>query len=479
MCLLKTSRLKCIGKISRLNPFEIVIKSLYNLKNWKFWLSFHALLGLSTYFTHWVLVGWLYLFILFTLYEILRNRIDNYLILAASLAYVVGIELLCRIAETSPYIPYEFGKYYFLLILLVYILVVPLKGVSPGFFIVVLSLPSLLLIPRDEFRVYFVNSFSGIFLTGLIGYVFYKLRINKTDLNRIITVMLYGLIAITVAVIIRTPDLEEVDFSLSANFDTSGNFGSNQVSTVMGMATMLIGLVLLVNLNVFQFKGLQLSFFFLFVVRGLLTFSRGGILGGVLSLFFAYIVPGGKYKGRIKLSLTIFLLVVCAIGSSFYFVNQITDEALLERFRGETDATMRGLRERTLGTITSGRSALVLAEWQIFLENPILGVGPGAGYEARREKVGKRIASHTEVTRLLAEHGLFGLTIAVIFLFFPLIKIFRTPIGFDRIISTAFFSFAILTAFHAAMRTTVTPFLWGLACATFSEFSEKEVKKTK
>jgi O-antigen ligase len=114
------------------------------------------------------------------------------------------------------------------------------------------------------------------------------------------------------------------------------------------------------------------------------------------------------------------------------------------------------------------------AEWQIFLKNPILGVGPGAGYEARKEIVGFRIASHTEVTRLLAEHGLFGLVIAIIFLIFPLIKILRSPVGFDRIISTAFFSFAILTSFHAAMRTTVTPFLWGLACANFSEFSEKK-----
>jgi hypothetical protein len=451
-----------------------VLQKLCDLKSWKFWLAFHVLLGLSTYFTHWILVGWLYLFILFTLYEILRNRIDNYLILAVSLAYVLGIELLCRIAETTPYIPYEFAKYYFLLTLTVYIIIVPLKGVSPGFFIVALSLPSLLLIPRDEFRVYFVNSFSGIFLTGLIGYVFYKVRIDKANLNRIIMIMLYGLIAITVAVIIRTPDLEEVDFSLAANFETSGNFGSNQVSTVMGMATMLIGLVLLVNLNVFQYKSLQLSLFFLFAVRGLLTFSRGGILAGVLSLFFSYIVPSGKYKGRLKFSFATFLLVVCSIGIAFYFVNRITDEALLDRFKGETDATKRGLRESTLETLTSRRSTLMWAEWQIFLKNPILGVGPGAGYEARKEIVGFRIASHTEVTRLLAEHGLFGLVIAIIFLIFPLRKILRSPVGFDRIISTAFFSFAILTSFHAAMRTTVTPFLWGLACANFSEFSEKK-----
>lgn len=456
-----------------------MLQQLFSLTKWKFWIGFHVLLGFSTYFTHWVIVGWLYVFIGSALYEIFRNRSENYVVLAGSLAYVVGVELLCRIAVTTPYIPYEFAKYFFLISLIIYTVLVPPKKYSPGLLIVLLSLPALLLIPRDEFRVYFVNSFSGIFLTGFIGSIYYGKRIELRHLKVIIAVMLYGLIAIAFAVIIRTPDLEEVDFTLAANFKTSGNFGSNQVSTVMGLATMLMGLMLLVNLTVFQFKGLQIGLFFLFAVRGLLTFSRGGILGGVLSLIFAYFVPSGSFRKKLKFGFWTFTLVIILIGGAFYFVNKITDETLLERFKGETDATKRGLRESTLETLTSRRSTLMLAEFQIFLDNPLLGVGPGAGYEARKEIVGFRIASHTEVTRLLAEHGLFGLVIAIIFLLFPLMKILRSPSGFDRIISTAFFSFAILTSFHAAMRTTVTPFLWGLACANFSEFSEKKVNKTK
>ena len=208
-----------------------MLQQLYNISKWKFWLTFHIFLGLSTYYTHWVLVGWLYVFILSSIYEILRNRSNALIILVVSLAYVVGIELLCRIAETTPYIPYEFAKYFFLLSIFTYMLFTPLKGVSPGFFIIILSLPAVLLIPREDFRVYFVNSFSGIFITGLMGYLFYRVRIQLPYFKIILTAMLYGLIAITFAVIIRTPNLEDVDFNLSANFQTSGNFGSNQVST--------------------------------------------------------------------------------------------------------------------------------------------------------------------------------------------------------------------------------------------------------
>lgn len=456
-----------------------MLQQLFNLNKWKFWLTFHIILGLSTYYTHWVLVGWLYIFILSSFYEILRKKSDTLIILAVSLAYVVGIELLCRIAETTPYIPYEFAKYFFLLSIFTHMLFTPMKGVSPGFFIIVLSLPAVLLIPKEDFRVYFVNSFSGIFITGLMGYLFYRAPIRLAHFKIMLGAMLYGLIAITFAVIIRTPNLEDVDFNLSANFQTSGNFGSNQVSTAMGLATMLIGLVLLLNLNVFKFKSLQLGLFLLFAIRGLLTFSRGGILGGVTSLFLAYVIPVRNYKGRVRLGFWTILAIGLCIGSAFYFVNQITDNALLERYKGETDATRRGLRETSIETLTSRRSTLILAEWKIFLDNPILGVGPGGGYLEREKIVGVRIASHTEVTRLLAEHGLLGFMIAIIFLFYPIVKIIKSPGGFDQIVSTAFFSFAILTSFHAAMRTTVTPFLWGLACANFSELSKRVIQKDK
>jgi len=177
---------------------------------------------------------------------------------------------------------------------------------------------------------------------------------------------------------------------------------------------------------------------------------------------------------RIKLrriSLFWFLSIATVLTGAFFYVNALTDDVLIDRFKGETPGTKLGYREVTLETITSRRSSLMVAEWNIFLENPVFGVGPGAGYAARMEKIGMRIASHTEVTRLLAEHGLFGVAIALIFLFYPIYKIRNSPDGLDRLLSAAFFSFAIFTSMHAAMRTTMTPFLWGLACASFSHGS--------
>lgn len=424
------------------------------------------LLGLSTYFTPWVLILWLYLFVPISVWHLIR-RGDTYQILACNLAYVVGIELLCRIAKTSPYIPYEFAKYYYLLILLYYFISRPIKKMSPGLWIVLLCLPAILFIPKDQFRVYFINSFAGIFITGLVGFAFHKKYVSIKFLKLLVPIILYGLTAVLVSIIVRTPDLSDVEFSLLANFDTTGDFGSNQVSTAMGLGAFLVGLSLLVNFFVLKPLILNVGLLIAFVVRGLLTFSRGGILGGVISLMTVYFLTRKGTHMRNKPNFFGFILITIVLFGAFSYVNDLTNNTLLDRFKGETPATKKGIREVTLETITSRRSTIIFAEWEIFLNNPVFGVGPGVGYEAREDLLGVKIASHTEVSRLLSEQGLLGLIIAFIFLFFPIRKVMNSPNAFDKAVSIGFFTFAIFTSFHAAMRTTVTPFLWGLACAHF------------
>jgi len=54
----------------------------------------------------------------------------------------------------------------------------------------------------------------------------------------------------------------------------------------------------------------------------------------------------------------------------------------------------------------------------IFADNPLLGIGPGAGTEKRVDYgYGDRVAAHIEYSRLLAEHGLFGVFSLLILVF--------------------------------------------------------------
>ena len=106
--------------------------------------------------------------------------------------------------------------------------------------------------------------------------------ISGEKLITILRLLIYPLIAVLAFVIIKTPDLDNVKFKLGANFDTAGGFGTNQVSTALGLGAFL---VFIFWKNKWQLSGYRWFDGLLFVAlifRGLLTFSRGGMLGGLL-----------------------------------------------------------------------------------------------------------------------------------------------------------------------------------------------------
>ena len=64
---------------------------------------------------------------------------------------------------------------------------------------------------------------------------------------------------------------------------------------------------------------------------------------------------------------------------------------------------------------------MFLFEFEAFKENPILGVGVGKLKELRFEKEGIMAATHNEMSRILGEHGSFGLVAFLILLLTPLV----------------------------------------------------------
>src|SRR5690606_392753 len=103
-----------------------------------------------------------------------------------------------------------------------------------------------------------------------------------------------------------------------------------------------------------------------------------------------------------------------------------------------------------------------------FLDNPIFGVGVGKNREERIEMTGIAAASHNEVTRLLAEHGMLGLFALLILVFVPL-NLY--PANKQNIFLLSFFFFWALTINHAAMRLAAPAFVYALSLlkVTFNE----------
>jgi O-antigen ligase len=108
---------------------------------------------------------------------------------------------------------------------------------------------------------------------------------------------------------------------------------------------------------------------------------------------------------------------------------------------------------------------LIQADLDLWMRNPIFGVGPGLATEHRKEFF-QALPAHCEVTRLLAEHGLFGFA-ALILLATALVKrllAIRDPQF--RSLAVACSAFGVLCMISNAMRVAAPGFLIGVAFAS-------------
>jgi O-Antigen ligase len=452
------------------------LQYLVKEKNEAIALGIHVLLGVFSMFTPYIFILWFYLVMVSSAIGIMNPVTRSRTMLLLS-GYMLGMELFGRMLDATPFVPYQAGNYF---MLVVYTLCIfdnyNRAKTHVGFLILLLCIPGFFMISKDAYFTNFLNAFSGIVCLALASIYFSRQEYDREDLFQFMKVAVLPVICILVYLFYKTPSFDDFDFQLKANFQTSGGFGSNQVSTILGAAACLVLLPFLRNEMLFKTGRLfTLALLAAFVFRGLLTFSRGGMLGCLLAVLIAYIFLAfsapGKLLGSV-IKITMFTVIAVFI---FQITDQITGGKLSQRYSGETGGTVEGTREKDLRVMTSGRNELAEVEWEVFMDNILLGVGPGNGYEARQAYIGKTVASHTEVTRLVSEQGIPGLLIAIIFLIYPLMRIASSSSNEERYYLIGFFLLAVVTSFHASMRTMLTPLLWGFCCARFRLGTVKEV----
>ena len=84
-------------------------------------------------------------------------------------------------------------------------------------------------------------------------------------------------------------------------------FGPNQVSTVLGVSLIIIGLARIFNLKIFKNSILDYLFLSVSIGVALLTFARGGVIAPVIAMVSTLFISGGikkyniEYKGIISL----------------------------------------------------------------------------------------------------------------------------------------------------------------------------------
>jgi hypothetical protein len=439
-----------------------MISSLAISANSKWWTMFHLAFGVIATLGNIPVIVWFYVVLISTFYLLSFSSLNRPLILAATMAYMGGFELMARMTGSSPVIPWEAGKYLFMLLCLIGYMLYHGRGYGKiyGWSIILLAIPAVFIDESGltDYKEIIFNVF-GVFNIGMGILFFGTLRIRQSDLIDMLRLVAFPCLCALAYTVVKTPDFREIEFTLTAKLSTSGEFGSNQVSTVLGLGFMIYAMAYTMN---WKFSGSRFADGFLalaFLVQGLLTFSRGGMIAaGIATLVFVFFILRSKLEHAHvvadvkRMALPLLGFIIAAV----LYVNEKTQGNLFLRYQGETYGTLLGTREKDLATWTSNRTLVFFDDLELWKEYPVLGAGVGSSKHLRDDGAG--IAAHVELSRLLAEHGIPGLAIFVLILMFGW-SCRKEPDPLSKPIKMALFALAILTTFHSATRTFITPLL--------------------
>jgi hypothetical protein len=296
---------------------------------------------------------------------------------------------------------------------------------------------------------------SGPACLGIASIYTFGRKISLDQMNTILLSMALPIITCTVYLIFYTPNIRDVVTGTQSNFETSGGFGPNQVATVLGL-----GMFIFFSRIIFESKTKYLLIINLIVAlnisyRGIVTFSRGGMITGllmiILLLFFLYTKT--NFNGRVKLNYLIVMVSIAMMATWAY--SSFQTGGLIDKRYANQDAAGRVKVSRL-----SGREKVAKDEIDLFLKNPIFGVGVGKGVEVRKAETGDDTLSHDEITRMLAEHGTLGIFGLLILFLTPLILYIENKFNMYLL---CFVAFWFLTINHAAMRTAAPAFVYSLS----------------
>jgi hypothetical protein len=385
-----------------------------------------------------------------------RNR-NNEVLYAA--AYIVGSEVFLRM--TDGVLLYEFGKYGVMIFLIIGMMYSGFsKNAIPYWIFLILLIPGIIIATDTlnfgtESRNRIIFNISGPVCLGISSLYTFNRKITIGEINNLLLLIGLPIISCAVYITLFVPELKQVLIGNGSNFKTSGGFGPNQVATILGLGMFVFfsrlffasstKLLFLINLIL----GLFITY------RGLITFSRGGMITGLLMFLtlFVFVYYYSKNRQKLKLNFLFGFFVISFIG--IFIFSEIQSGGLLSKRYNNQDAIGR---KKT--TLFSGREDIAEGEINSFLENPFFGIGVAKGFELRKEQTGELVASHDELTRMIAEHGLLGILALLILFITPFVLFLYNK---QHLFLFCFLIFWLLSINHSAMRTAAPAFIYSLS----------------
>ncbi len=393
------------------------------------------------------------------LYYVIKTRNKNNEVLIVS-AYIVGSEVFLRM--TGGNLLYESSKYAVMIFMALGMYYSGFsKNAIPFWLYLLLLLPGVIVATetlnlQTDVRKAIAFNISGPACLGVSAIYCYNRKILLSQINNLLLALGLPIFTTAVYLILYTPDLRGLLTGTGSNNETSGGFGPNQVATLLGIGMFVFFSRLILESKSKLLFVINLIVLFNITYRGLVTFSRGGMVTGfmMILLLLFYIYMNSKSKGRYNLFRLLIFMSVAFFVTWLY--TSFQTGGLIDKRYANQDAAGR-VKESQL----TGREEIWDSEIDDFLENPVFGIGVAKALEIREEKSGGLIiASHSEISRTLAEHGTMGIIALLIVFFTPIFLFFDNK---QHIFMFAFLFFWLLTINHAAMRIAASAFVYSLS----------------
>ena len=260
------------------------------------WMFFHLSLGFAAIFSKWIFILWFYFFIIVSINRIISDIIIRHSIstFVPFIIYLCSFEIFGRMINASPYIPWELSKY---LIISTSIILLITKSVPKpfkiGFVFILLLIPGFFIdsstYATEHTRLILdaylgmnrINSLLGPLSMFLLMIIIGGHKVTNIEFDLILRLIWYSTIVVLTFTLLETPEYSKLSFNLSGDFKTSGGFGANQVTTVIGLGMFLSFYAWMNKLLFSGNHNLDGLFIGLFAYQGFLTFSRGGMMIGI------------------------------------------------------------------------------------------------------------------------------------------------------------------------------------------------------
>ncbi|MGI8402094.1 MAG: O-antigen ligase family protein [Gemmatimonadaceae bacterium] len=274
-----------------------------------------------------------------------------------------------------------------------------------------------------------------------------QLSLSRRDVHKLIGCLLAPILAIALMTALTTNAATDLTFTDESSKATSAGFGPNQVSLALGLGALLSFIVAVDPEAGPLQRWSAYALFPVFGVQSALTFSRGGLYSFAFAALPAALLSLHNRASRKWLAV---------FTGALTMVTALVIVPRLDEFTGGQ------LSARFADTNPTHRDAIIHEDLRLWGEHPILGLGPGGAMFQRR---GESTLAHTEYTRLLSEHGLFGVVaLLALIAICATVLLKRQPLG-ERALRVAFMVWSLVSMLHAGMRLAAIGFVFGWGCA--------------